>query len=1086
MNKRFIFRLLFLAGLGAAVHTPGSAQEAWKPVPGRANETHQGHFGIFQVDFNVLKAGLNAASGARSSKQELSIPDPWGQTVSFSLEETHIYQLTPGTPALDIHTYTGYSLRNRETIHLTCYKDKIYGIVLGTERNWYLSSDEAKGINGSTKNLVAIFDQAGRPLHSEAQRCGVDDAQIIAPKDRPSSGVPLPPPATASVNSPLKIYRLAIAGTAEYVNYFGTQADAIANTVALVNNLNAIYERDMGIRFTLVTGNNVMYTNPATDPFNNPSTKCGELPISRSNFVTEIGVANYDLGITLYGENFGGCAYSPAACANNNKGGAVAGYDVPTPTSYLLEVTGHEIGHLFGSGHTHTAAVSSNCSSTIGASSAWEPGGGSTIMAYHNCAPSFAALNSVLYFHNGNIGQMQNYVASASGNCYTTTGGPNTSPAINTATDNVFFIPISTPYKLEANATDAEDQNTLTYTFDQMDLGTANALRPASTNTSGPLVRSFFPSNKAFRYIPRIDSLVAGIYPVFETLPSVARNMTFWATVRDNHSGNSSNSRDTINITTAGSTPFTVTSQNTPTSVAAGSSLNITWDVAATDAAPFNTANVKILYAADGLNYDYVLLASTPNNGSATVSMPNIASSGGRIMVAAIGNLFFNINTADITVSPACANVQSSHLFPERSLLAQEGDASLALNIFPAFGAPVSRFPGEFNSTDPVGVIGVLASSTDTNCAVASSFSGRYDTYHFQVTEPGNYTVTRTNGTLSGNLYMSLYGPGGFTATNAAACNNFLHRSSVYTSPSGTTGHYNTFNFNGSSNGEYYIAALKSGSSNFGTYTMFLTGPGKVYTEFKNPATNYSYLVVNSAGTIIASSSTVPDLRNQSDGEYRIYGVSHSPSLNMASFQNQPLDNIANGSFNSSDCVSLSGNSIAVTILSNTPLALNQLTLRAAKEWENIKLAWQPSGDEADIRQYELEHGTDGRNFTNLLTATPGSSYQYLHQAPGFGTHFYRVRARKLNGEWLYSNIATAEINTSKYITISPNPVRDMLTINAKEYDLPMEIRIFDMNSRLMKSFVMRQATHNLSLAELPAGTYLIRGEGFTEKIVKQ
>jgi hypothetical protein len=46
-----------------------------------------------------------------------------------------------------------------------------------------------------------------------------------------------------------------------------------------------------------------------------------------------------------------------------------------------------------------------------------------------------------------------------------------------------------------------------------------------------------------------------------------------------------------------------------------------------------------------------VLAASTPNDGSETVALPNTSTSHARIKVEAIGNVFFDVNNSDITIA---------------------------------------------------------------------------------------------------------------------------------------------------------------------------------------------------------------------------------------------------------------------------------------------------------------------------------------------------------------------------------------------------------------------------------------------------
>ena len=77
----------------------------------------------------------------------------------------------------------------------------------------------------------------------------------------------------------------------------------------------------------------------------------------------------------------------------------------------------------------------------------------------------------------------------------------------------------------------------------------------------------------------------------------------------------------------------------------------MTWDVAGTDAAPVNAANVKISLSTDGGHtYPIVLAASTPNDGSQSVAFRTSPRSGARIKIEAVGNVFFDVSNADFTI----------------------------------------------------------------------------------------------------------------------------------------------------------------------------------------------------------------------------------------------------------------------------------------------------------------------------------------------------------------------------------------------------------------------------------------------------
>ena len=69
------------------------------------------------------------------------------------------------------------------------------------------------------------------------------------------------------------------------------QDDALAQVVSTLNRANEIFEVDMAITMTLVSGTSILYTDAATDPYG------GNLNSELQNTLTaEIGEANYDIG----------------------------------------------------------------------------------------------------------------------------------------------------------------------------------------------------------------------------------------------------------------------------------------------------------------------------------------------------------------------------------------------------------------------------------------------------------------------------------------------------------------------------------------------------------------------------------------------------------------------------------------------------------------------------------------------------------------------------------------------------------------------------------------------------------------------
>ena len=275
------------------------------------------------------------------------------------------------------------------------------------------------------------------------------------------------------------------------------------------------------------------------------------------------------------------------------------------------------------------------------------------------------------------------------------------SPPLVTAPAS-FTIPVRTPFALTGSATDP-DGDALTYMWEQNDRGsTSGTALLTQPKLNGPLFRQFgkravVPTSASLQYaspgenltdgnptrvFPDMDQILAnntnaesgacptpGATPTAdqidcfsEFLPTAAYagtasvnasplSLNFRLTVRDGRGGVASANTQLLLATSAG--PFLVTSPNTAGIIDGMTPLAVTWAVANTNVAPVNAANVKITLSTDGgKSFPYVLASSTPNNGSATVTLPNIGTNKARIKVEAVGNVFFDVSNADFVVKP--------------------------------------------------------------------------------------------------------------------------------------------------------------------------------------------------------------------------------------------------------------------------------------------------------------------------------------------------------------------------------------------------------------------------------------------------
>jgi hypothetical protein len=489
----------------------------------------------------------------------------------------------------------------------------------------------------------------------------------------------------------LRTYRLALAGNWEYCNAAGgnTVAGCLAAMVQIMNRVNGVYERDLGIRMVMVANNDrIAYAGDnmlcpfgtggtactsANDPYSNTTAALNQ---NTPHLNAAIGAANYDMG-HVFTTGSGGVANLGVPCGSN-KGGGTTGLPNPVGDPFAIDFVAHEMGHQWGANHTFNASCGNNRS----AQSAYEPGSGVTIMGYAGVCGSGQDLarNSIDTFHYRSLEVITAYSQVGNGStCGTTAPTGNTPPEVSIQGGIIFDVPKQTPFTLTAVATDA-DGDSVTYDWQQYDLGaTATAVPNSDINGAIPIFRSYLPTTSGSRTFPSSQYILAnasvppstfGSCPggflcmVGELMPQIGRAMQFQVIARDNRLGGGGFSTAMANVAVDGNSgPFAITSPADGATFAGGSTQTITWSVNNTNVAPVNAANVRILLSTDGgVTFPTVLVASTPNDGSETVVIPQLASRRARIKLEAIGKIFFDISDVNITTTVDAAVIVSGRV----------------------------------------------------------------------------------------------------------------------------------------------------------------------------------------------------------------------------------------------------------------------------------------------------------------------------------------------------------------------------------------------------------------------------------------
>lgn len=625
---------------------------------------------LFDADLSAMKAYLLSSLQSNPNKIIFSLPNAYGVIEEFELTEASNFEPELQAKYTDIRSFSGRGITDKNAILKLSISPQ------GIQTMLFRDGKEEEYIEPYTddKLTYAVF-KSQRPSGQLPWNCYTQDQQLSSALNQIVTDLPI---TIARSGGNLKILRLALSCNGEYANYFGatpTTADREQRVLSAYNatltRCNGIFEKDLAIHLRLIpTTTSVIYYNPATDPY---STTLAQWNSQLQTTLTNvIGEANYDIGHMFGSTGGGGNAGCIGCVCNAGKGSGITSPadGIPQGDNFDIDYVAHEIGHQLGANHTFSM-------SSEGTGVNKEVGSGITIMGYAGITAQDVAPHSIDVFHQASIAQIQANIETKT--CGTTymIGANNSAPVVAPLSN--YTIPISTPFALTGSATDV-DGDLLTYSWEQNDntttIGTASVA--SATKATGPNWISFRPTTSPTRLFPQLSTILAGATvsgPLpggdaganIEALSSVARTLNFRLTVRDNAPFSADAARPEVGqtsfadmiVTVASTGPFSVTAPNTNVAWVGGSTQTITWAVGSSNIAPVNCPNVKITLSTDGgQTFPIVLAASTPNDGTEALVIPNNLTTTARIKIEAIGNIFFDISNTNfrITTPPLCGD----------------------------------------------------------------------------------------------------------------------------------------------------------------------------------------------------------------------------------------------------------------------------------------------------------------------------------------------------------------------------------------------------------------------------------------------
>lgn len=1156
--KKCILIFLSLIFLGSAM-----AQNYWSAHTGTAKmatakavarKSFPTNFKLFDLKADLLKQDLFTVIDNISKHSIIvSVPNAKGALEKFEITEASNFDKKLQARFPLIRAFSGRGITDKAaTIKLSYSPQGVSGMIFRNEtQNEFIESYSAD------HTTYAVYTSE-RSKGNLPWTCSTEDVGIIN-----SIGTELKSQGnvTARSGANLKTLRLAQSVTAEYSNYFGAASASqvslvLAGINATLTRCNGVYEKDLALHLNMIDAStNVIYYNASTDPYSPASTGAGGRWNSelQNTLTSVIGEANYDIG-HLFGASGGGgnAGCIGCVCTNGSKGsGFTSPADaIPEGDNFDIDYVVHEVGHQLGANHTFSY-------SNEGTGQNKEIGSGITIMGYAGITSQDVAPHSIDIYHETSIAQIQSNITSKT--CPVTSTIVNSTPVVNSVSN--YTIPISTPFALTGSATDADAGDVLTYCWEEDDNGsssqTGNSSRASATKASGPNWISWPATTSPTRYFPKLSTILAGgtttgpltggdANVLIEALSSVSRTLKFRLTVRDNATYSSTapisvgqtNFTDMTVTVSNTSGPFSITAPNTAVSYVGGSSQTVTWNVASTTVSPVSCANVKISLSTDGgQTFPTVLIASTPNDGSQAVTIPNTPTTTARIKVEAVGNIFFDLSNANFTITSGSScgtptSLASSAITTSEATVswaAVSGANSYAVDYKLNSSATWTSFStaqtatsanltglassslydwrviatctsgtsaaasAQFTTLTPCTAPTSLASSSVTSSSATVSWAAVTGATSYAVDYKLNSSATwtsfstaqtTTSSNLTGLTASSLY-DWRVSATCASGTTAFSSAQFTTTAmaacnaPTGlsstVTSSSATVSWTAVSGAVSYAVDYKLNTSSIWTSVSTAQTTTSATISGLNALTLYDWRVTTNCSSGSSTASAAQFTTSANTGCQSAYDVSTNGTISGAAVI--PFNTSVTGLISPSGDLDY----YKFTITNSGTITITLTTL--PKDYD-LKLV-NSAGTQLKISQ---KAGTN--NETINYTAAVGTYYAevYGYNNNNSATSCYTLKVALGTA----SKSADAEAgNSKKVFSVFPNPAQTKINVNLADYKGTSQLQLFDVHGRQVAGYRTAQANSQMDISKLANGVYLLKiitesGEVLTSKVIKE
>ena len=449
-----------------------------------------------------------------------------------------------------------------------------------------------------------------------------------------------------SLNSKNLVCQLAIDCDNElFIAHQSNVSRAVNYVLTVVGASSAVYERDVNVSFQIP----YLRIWTVVDPY--PSTNAGMLGQFRDYWLRSMRHIPRTLAMLMSAGRYGGVAWVNTLCSNVNDGygfGASGiGENVTYPAdNYIwdVDVVSHELGHNFGSPHTHNCSWNPAIDSCYGAEGGCFTGTKpriGTIMSYCH----LTSFGTQLYFHPRVAALMRSNAELAI--CMYEPSGSNDS--------DLTILTISEPI----GGSLVRNNVSFTPTVVVKNVGKTTIPSANLTFYVSVIDTNMFTTSLQTRTQTMTSLPVGQTRTITFPAMTISSNGYYQATVRalppvDNNLVNNTKSV-TFEVGAAPAETITLTNLNGGEQITAGDSTTITWTTNI-------TKDLRIEYTADnGISWNNVISKTPASTGSFRWKVPFVPSTQARVKISSFENSSISARSTQTFSIIVGADVQPIH-----------------------------------------------------------------------------------------------------------------------------------------------------------------------------------------------------------------------------------------------------------------------------------------------------------------------------------------------------------------------------------------------------------------------------------------